>query len=79
MSAWPELQARKMQLSLMQNIPDMALYAVAWECLAADFVAIGADANAEYCRSRAKHYGELAGGEWVRLIEMPVAELIEAS
>jgi hypothetical protein len=73
---WEQLHQRKMELSFLQNIPDMAIYAAAWNCLATDYRFIGAPANAEYCQSRADHYGKFAG-EYVRLIEQPFAELVE--
>lgn len=77
MNTWQELHKRKMYLSLLQNIPDMVLYALAWNQLAADYRVIEATANAEYCQSRADHYGQLAGGEYVRLIDGQIAELIQ--
>jgi hypothetical protein len=76
MNTWDELHTRKMYLSNLQNIPDMVLYADAWRLLAVDYLAIGATANADYCQARANHYGQLAGGEYIRLIEGQIAELI---
>jgi len=73
---WQELHKRKMELSSLQNIPDMAIYAAAWNALATDYRFVGAPANAEYCQARADHYTKIAG-EYVRLIELPFAELIQ--
>lgn len=64
-------------LSLMQNIPSMPYYARQWQALARGFEICGMLSNAEYCASRAKHYAAMSGGEWIRLIDAPVAELIE--
>jgi hypothetical protein len=76
---WQELQKRKLELSIMKNIPSMAEYAEAWNMLAADFDAIGAPFNAEYCRGRFRQYRDLAGGEYMRLIELPFSELVQVS
>lgn len=72
-----KIMERWMDLSLMQNIPNMAEYAEAWNVLAADMDAANRPYSAEACRSRFEFYRELAGGEYVRLIEQPFAELIE--
>ena len=77
MTTFDELHKIKMYLSLLQNICDMALYAEIWRLLSIQYLVIGAVSNAFYCQSRASYYAELAGGEYVRLIDSPVAELIE--
>ena len=74
---WQDLLKQKLQLSLLQNIPSMAEYADAWNRLAADFEAIGFTACAAECRARFEHYRDLNPGEYIRLIDLPVAELIE--
>jgi hypothetical protein len=74
-----QLQSCKMELSLMQNIYNMRDYAAAWLKLSRAYRSVGFRANADYCRSRGAYYSRLArisGGEYVRLIESPVAELI---
>lgn len=81
MNTLNQLQQCKMQLSLMQNILSMRDYAASWLKLSRAYRAIGFRSNAEYCKSRGVYYSQIAriaGGEYVRLIEMPVAELIEA-
>jgi hypothetical protein len=40
------------------------------------YLSLGAISNALYCQSRAEYYGGHAGGEWVRLVDAPVAEMI---
>lgn len=77
MNTIDRLIQHRTKLSFMQNIPSVQYYARQWSALAKGFEICGMLSNAEYCRSRAKHYGALAGGEYVRLIEQPVAELIE--
>jgi hypothetical protein len=74
---WEELHKIKMYLSLLQNIPNMAIYAATWQGLFLGYLSLGAISNALYCQSRAAFYGEQAAGEWVRLVDAPVAELIE--
>jgi hypothetical protein len=76
MNTFEELHKIKMYLSLLQNIPNMAIYAATWQGLFVGYLALGAISNALYCQSRAEYYGEHAGGEWVRLVDAPVAELI---
>jgi hypothetical protein len=76
MTTWNRLHLIKNYLSRLQNIPDMALYAETWRLLGIEYLILGAPANAEYCLSRANHYQAMAPGEYVRLIESPVAELI---
>jgi hypothetical protein len=71
-----QLEEIKMYLSYLQNIPDMAIYAATWQGLFVGYLALGAISNALYCQSRAEYYGEHAGGEWVRLVDAPVAEMI---
>lgn len=67
---------RRFELEQMQNIPDMQSYAKDWQRLALDCEKAGRVATAEMCRSKAKHYCELAGGEYVRLIQDTYVELI---
>jgi hypothetical protein len=72
-----QLEEIKKYLSYLQNIPNMAIYAATWQGLFVGYLALGAISNALYCQSRAAFYGEQAAGEWVRLVDAPVAELIE--
>ena len=74
-----DLLERRMRLERLQNIPDMRQYAAAWLILSRDFRACGLRSNAEYCKARGRHYATVAreyGGEYVRLFDMPLAELI---
>lgn len=74
-----DLLERRTALSMQNEILDMAKYALAWERLAADFSACGLVSNAEYCRSRGRHYGAMAGGEYIKLVEGPLSEIIQVS
>ena len=67
---------RKMELSMMQNIPDMFTYATEWANLSAAFESLGMLSNADYCKVRAAHYAQFSG-EYIRLIDAPFAELVE--
>ena len=73
---WQDLLKRKRALELMQNIPSMADYAEDWNILAAQFEAIGMNFSAADCWTRFRHYRDLDLGEYVRLIEGQIAELI---
>lgn len=74
---WQDLLARKRQLELMQNIPSMADYAEEWNILGVQFQAIGFVNCAADCLSRFQHYRDLNPGEYVRLIDGQIAELIQ--
>jgi hypothetical protein len=63
-------------LSTQGNIPDMGEYAKQWQILAMDCDKEGRSSTAKICRDRAKHYCQIAGGEYVRLVEGCYAELI---
>lgn len=70
------ITARRFELEQMQNIPDMHAYSKDWQLLALECDKQGRVATAEMCRSKAKHYCELAGGEYVRLVYDTFVELI---
>lgn len=79
MTRLEQLQKCKMQLSLMQNIDNMRDYAASWLILSRCYRSMGLRSNYDYCRARGKYYSRLArlaGGEFVRLIDSPVVELI---
>ena len=71
------LMKRFLELSLMQNIPDMAVYADEWNKLAADARAVKRPHLADTCTSRWQAYKGLSG-EYVRLVEGSFSELLEA-
>lgn len=64
------------KLAFMQNIPDMQAYAADWHMLGDEAIKQDRPALAGMAYARASHYGQLAGGEYVRLIDQPFAELI---
>jgi hypothetical protein len=72
-----ELMQRYIDLSLMQNIPDMGEYAEDWFRLGNAMQDAGRFSSAATCYDRSNHYREMSGGEYVRLIDQPFAELIE--
>lgn len=69
---------RRFELEQMQNIPDIFEYAKSWELLAQECDKQDRPSTAEMCRSKAKHYCGLAGGEYVRLVQDTFVELIYA-
>lgn len=72
------LMQRCLELSLMQNI-NIARYAFQWKTLSEDAAKADRPNLAEMCASRAKFYGEQAPGEYLRLIETPLSELIQVT
>jgi hypothetical protein len=70
------IMTRYMDLSLAHEIPDMKDYAKKWMRLALDCDKESRIATAETCRKNARHYWEMEGGEYIRLIEECGAELI---
>jgi hypothetical protein len=71
-----EIMDRWCELSLMNNIPDMQEYAKDWQRLAILANQNGRYSTAQTCRTRAEHYCNMAGGEYIRLVEGCFAELI---
>ena len=72
-----ELMTRYVQLSLMQNIPSMERYAQEWYLLAAKASTADRPNLAASCITRWQHYMSMGSGEYIRLIDAPVAELIQ--
>jgi len=70
-----EIMDRHFELSMMQNIPDMKEYAMDWQRLGNRAAIAGLPAMAASCHSRAKHYAEYDGGEYIKIVEGCLAEL----
>lgn len=71
-----EIMQRYNELSLLNIIPDMGEYAKDWQRLAMKADIEDRPSTAEACRSRAKYYCEITGGEYIRLVTGCYAELI---
>lgn len=71
-----DLVRRRTVLAMQQNIPDMKAYALEWKTLAEEFERAGMLANAELCAARFEQYYPM-GGEYIRLIDGQIAELID--
>lgn len=69
------IMSRFYVLSMQSNIPDMHEYAKEWLLLAMECDKQGRPSTAQVCRTKAKHYEEMAGGEYVRLVDGCMAEL----
>lgn len=63
-----ELRQRKRALERITSIPDLLLYAEAWNVLGAEFQAMGMTANADACWQRFRHYRDLKPDEYAGLI-----------
>jgi hypothetical protein len=74
---YDDLIERRQALADTHTIADMRQYAAAWLQLADDFAAAGLLSNAALCRSQGERYGAMSGGEYIRLREGSLAELIE--
>lgn len=74
--SWQQLLVIMNGLALMQNIPSMEEYAANWVVLAGMFEELGLAGCAAYCWERFEQYRGLEPGEYVRLIEGQLAELI---
>ena len=74
--ALDNLMTRYYELTQTQTIPNIVRYAFAWRVLAEDFEMDKRVAMSEMCHARARFYGRQAGGEYIRLIDMPFSELI---
>lgn len=76
---YDDLLERRQVLSDTNVIPDMRAYASEWLRLADDFHSCGLLSNAALCRERGERYAKMAGGEYIRLQDGTLAELIETS
>lgn len=66
-----ELIAKRIELALCAEIPDMAVYADKWNLLAAQFELFGAVHNAENCRARWRYYRQMDNGCYRRHVITP--------
>jgi hypothetical protein len=71
-----QLISRRIALAMQTNIPDMDEYAEEWNKLAADFEAMGMQANAALCWSNWRHYKVMDGDHYIRVFDSdPVVTL----
>ncbi len=71
-----QLISRRIALAMQTNIPDMQIYAVEWNKLAADFEAVGMQCNAALCLSNWRHYTTMDAAHYVRIFDAsPIVEL----
>ena len=73
---YDDLIERRQRLAETNVIPDMRAYASEWLQLADDFQSAGLLSNAGACRERGERYAQMAGGEYIRLQEGSLAELL---
>ncbi len=79
MNASDILYERYLQLSQTVDIFDMTEYAKDWQRLGNDAARLGLVARADQCYSHAKHYSEIEGGNYYRIVDGCLAELIAAA
>ena len=74
-----ELMARYMELAKVQNIESVAGYAYEWHKLAADAQVGGRLNLSAMCEKRGNFYAKQDEGEYLRLIDRSLSELIQVS
>ena len=73
------IQAEYLQLSMQNEIPSMAHYAASWKLLALKAAAHNRPSLAAMCEARAEHYGKFDEGEYIKLVEGPLAEMLQSN
>jgi hypothetical protein len=74
-----ELMDEYNRLAMMNEIPNMATYALQWELLATKASGSNRPALAAHAHEHAEHYKQYDKGEYIKLVEGPLAELIFVS
>lgn len=71
-----ELISRYNELAFMNEIPSMARYAADWYILGTKANASNRPALAQMCFSRAEHYKKYDEGEYIKLVEGCLSEML---
>ena len=74
-----ELMARYLELAKVQNIESVAEYAYEWHKLAADMQIAGRINLGAMCEERGNFYAKQDEGEYLRIIDRSLSELISVS
>jgi len=64
------------RLAMMNEIPNMATYALQWELLATKASASNRPALASHAHAHAEYYKQYDDDEYIKLVEGPLAELV---
>ena len=71
-----ELLEEYNKLAFMNEIPNMATFAFQWMLLSVKAYSRNRPALGAMAESRAKHYSQFEPGEYIKLVEGPLAEMI---
>ncbi len=71
-----ELMDRYNELAAMNEIPSMADYAYQWYLLSVQADGKNRPALAEHARAHANHYGKFEPGEYIKLVEGSLSEML---
>ena len=74
-----DLMARYLELAKVQNIESVAAYAYEWHKLAADAQISGRINLGAMCEGRGNFYAKQDEGEYLRIIDRSLSELISVS
>ena len=71
-----ELMNEYNRLALMNEIPNMATFAFQWKLLSVKAYAKNRPALAQHAEAHAEHYSKYDQGEYIKLLDGPLAELV---
>lgn len=71
-----ELMERYNQLATTNEIPSMAEYAYQWQLLATQAEGKNRPALAAHARAHAEHYAQFEPGEYIKLVEGCLSEML---
>ena len=71
-----ELMDRYNELAMMNVIPSMAEYAYQWQLLATQAEGKNRPALAAHARAHAEHYAQFEPGEYIKLVEGSLSEML---
>ena len=71
-----ELMNEYNRLAMQNEIPNMATYAFQWKLLAVKAYAQNRPALGAHAEAHAEHYGEYDKGEYIKLVDGPLAEIV---
>ena len=74
-----ELMDEYNRLAMLNEIPNMATYAFQWKLLAVKAYSQNRPALGAHAEKHAEHYGQYDRGEYIKLVDGPLAELVFVS
>ena len=74
-----ELMEEYNKLAMLNEIPNMATYAYQWKLLAVKAYSRNRPAMGAHAEAHAEHYGQYDPGEYIKLVDGPLAEMVFVS